>query len=162
MRATDGKPIKRLERPFLRMTYEEAVAYCQCDDDRRLTESVDVLLPGVGEVVGGSMRMWKPDELLEAYNKEGVDPAAYNWYTDQRKYGSCTHGGYGLGLERFICYILGVHHIRDIDPAMLPSGYILSRPFVSATTPLLPFAPRLHSTPSHSRIYRSSVRIAAE
>lgn len=164
-RATDGKPIKRLERPFLRMTYEDAVKYCReheiykdpgtqthfefgddipemperkmtdmigkpimlckfpaslksfymqkCDDDRRLTESVDVLLPGVGEVVGGSMRMYKPDELLEGYKKEEIDPKEYGWYTDQRKYGTCPHGGYGLGLERFICYLLNIHHIRD-------------------------------------------------
>ncbi|CAN8074115.1 unnamed protein product [Agarophyton chilense] len=165
LRASAGKPMPKLERPFLRMTYEDAVKYCRdheifkdpelkehfefgddipekperemtdqinrpimlikfpatlksfymqkCDDDRRLTESVDLLLPGVGEVVGGSMRMWKADELMEAYKKEDMDPAPYYWFTDQRKYGSCPHGGYGLGLERFICAILGIHHIRD-------------------------------------------------
>lgn len=165
MRASGGKPIPRLERPFLRMTYEEAVKYChdhkiykdpeteshfefgddipekperemtdqinrpillvkfpaslkgfymqKCDDDRRLTESVDLLLPGVGEVVGGSMRMWKYDELMEAYKNEGMPAEPYYWYTDQRKYGTCPHGGYGLGLERFICALLGIHHIRD-------------------------------------------------
>eukprot|EP00178_Gracilaria_changii_P023358 TRINITY_DN70756_c0_g1_i1.p2 TRINITY_DN70756_c0_g1~~TRINITY_DN70756_c0_g1_i1.p2 ORF type:complete len:570 (+),score=87.67 TRINITY_DN70756_c0_g1_i1:143-1711(+) len=165
LRASAGKPIPKLERPFLRMTYEDAVQYCRdhliykdpetkehfefgddipekperemtdqinrpimlikfpaslksfymqkCEDDKRLTESVDLLLPGVGEVVGGSMRMWKADELLEAYKKENMDPAPYYWFTDQRKYGSCPHGGYGLGLERFICALLGIHHIRD-------------------------------------------------
>lgn len=165
LRASGGKPIPKLERPFLRMTYEDAVKYCRehgiykdpetkehfefgddipekperqmtdeinrpimlikfpaslksfymqkCDDDKRLTESVDLLLPGVGEVVGGSMRMWDMDELMEAYKKEGMDPAPYYWFTDQRKYGTCPHGGYGLGLERFICALLGIHHIRD-------------------------------------------------
>ncbi|KAF9363880.1 hypothetical protein BGX34_003116 [Mortierella sp. NVP85] len=85
----------------------------RCPENLALTESVDVLMPGVGEIVGGSMRISDLDELMAAYKREGLDPSPYYWFTEQRKYGTSEHGGFGLGVERYIAWLLNLHTVRD-------------------------------------------------
>ncbi|ETO17365.1 hypothetical protein RFI_19958, partial [Reticulomyxa filosa] len=146
------------QKPFLRLSYEDAIRYCndnniyknddtkekfQLGDDITekperqmtdqigkpilltrfpahiksfymsrdknrpdLTESVDLLMPNVGEIIGGSMREWNLENLLQGFDKHNIDSLPYYWYNDLRKYGTFPHGGFGLGLERFLWYAI--------------------------------------------------------
>ena len=77
----------------------------------------DLLAPeGHGEIIGGSERIWDYDLLLQRIKEFGLKPKDYSWYLDLRKYGSVPHSGFGMGIERFVKWVLGLNHIRDAIP----------------------------------------------
>ena len=89
--------------------------YMRQNDDGKTVAAADMLVPGVGELIGGSQREERYDKLFEAFDKFGLDPKDYWWYAELRKYGGTKHAGYGLGFERLIMYITGVQNIRDVE-----------------------------------------------
>jgi asparaginyl-tRNA synthetase len=77
---------------------------------------MDVLAPGVGEIIGGSQREERPEVLEAQLRFKGLDPAVYQWYLDLRRYGTVPHAGFGLGLERTLLFLSGMANIRDVIP----------------------------------------------
>ena len=89
--------------------------YMRQNDDGKTVAAVDLLVPGVGELIGGSQREERIDRLEEAYARFGLDPASYEFYTELRKYGGTKHAGFGLGFERLVMYVTGMTNIRDVE-----------------------------------------------
>ena len=89
--------------------------YMRLNDDGKTVAATDCLVPGIGEIIGGSQREERI-EVLEARMKElGLNPEDYWWYLDLRRYGSCRHAGFGLGFERMVMYLTGISNIRDVE-----------------------------------------------
>jgi len=87
--------------------------YMRDNDDGKTVAAMDLLVPGVGELIGGSQREERLDQLEAKLRGAGLNPADYWWYLDLRRYGSVPHAGFGLGFERLVCYVTGVENIRD-------------------------------------------------
>ena len=89
--------------------------YMRLNDDGKTVAAMDMLVPGVGELIGGSQREERPEYLDRAIESFGLDKDDYSWYRDLRKYGSAKHAGFGLGFERLIMYVTGISNIRDVE-----------------------------------------------
>ncbi|MBX3725535.1 MAG: asparagine--tRNA ligase [Xanthomonadales bacterium] len=105
-------------RPVVVMNYPEHIKafYMRLNDDGRTVAAMDVLAPGIGEIIGGSQREERLDVLDRRMAQFGLDPAHYQWYRDLRRYGTVPHAGFGLGFERLVVYVCGLANIRDAIP----------------------------------------------
>ena len=90
--------------------------YMKQNDDGKTVKAVDVLVPGIGELIGGSEREESYEKLCAEIEKRGMDKSIYDWYLDLRKFGTVPHSGFGLGFERLIRYVTGMENIRDVIP----------------------------------------------
>ena len=96
--------------------------YMRLNDDGKTVAAVDLLVPGIGEIIGGSQREERLDVLEARIRELGLDPKDYNWYMDLRRYGGTKHAGFGLGFERLVMYLTGVSNIRDVLPFPRTTG----------------------------------------
>jgi asparaginyl-tRNA synthetase len=90
--------------------------YMRLNDDNRTVTAMDLLVPGIGEIVGGSQREERLEMLEANMRRHRMDPADYKWYLDLRRYGTVPHSGFGLGFERMLMFVTGVSNIRDVIP----------------------------------------------
>jgi asparaginyl-tRNA synthetase len=104
--------------PLVLMNYPREIKafYMRLNDDEKTVAAMDVLAPGIGEIVGGSQREERLDVLDRRIREAGLDPQAYAWYRDLRRYGSVPHAGFGLGFERTVAYVTGLSNVRDVIP----------------------------------------------
>ena len=86
------------------------------NDDGRTVAAMDLLVPKVGEIIGGSQREERLEVLEQKMKDFNIQPESLDWYLDTRRWGSCPHAGFGLGFERFLMYITGMENVRDVIP----------------------------------------------
>ena len=100
------------------MNYPDEIKafYMRLNDDGRTVAAMDVLAPGIGEIIGGSQREERLDVLTRRMAQHGLDEETYSWFLDLRRYGTVPHAGFGLGFERLLNYITGLGNIRDVIP----------------------------------------------
>jgi asparaginyl-tRNA synthetase len=109
---------KHAKRPVIVMNYPKAIKafYMRVNDDGKTVAAMDVLAPGIGEIIGGSQREERLEVLDARMDEIGIDKEAMSWYSDLRRYGSVPHAGFGLGFERTIAYVTGLANVRDAIP----------------------------------------------
>ena len=109
---------KRIGRPVIVTDYPKEIKafYMRLNDDDKTVRAMDVLAPGIGEIIGGAQREEREDVLRRRMGEAGLNEEDYYWYLDLRRYGTVPHAGFGLGFERTVQFITGVSNIRDVNP----------------------------------------------
>lgn len=111
--------------PVIVTNYPEAIKpfYMRLDDDGRTVAAMDILVPGIGELVGGSQREERLSVLAARMEKAGLDSREYGWYLDLRRFGTVPHAGFGLGFERLVQFVTGMQNIREVIPFPRTPGH---------------------------------------
>ena len=106
------------KKPVIMTDYPKDIKafYMKINDDGKTVQGTDVLFPQIGEIIGGSVREESFDKLQHEIERRGMNMSDMSWYLDTRRYGTCPHGGFGLGFERLILFITGMQNIRDVIP----------------------------------------------
>ena len=109
---------KHVGKPVILMNYPKGIKafYMRLNDDGETVAAMDVLAPGIGEIIGGSQREERLEVLDSRMDESNLDKTGYNWYRDLRRYGSVPHAGFGLGFERTVAYVTGLANVRDVIP----------------------------------------------
>ena len=109
---------EHFKRPVIMTDYPKEIKafYMKKNADDKTMQGTDVLFPRIGEIIGGSVREENYDKLVAEIEARGMKASSYDWYLDTRRYGSCPHGGFGLGFERLILFVTGMQNIRDVIP----------------------------------------------
>jgi asparaginyl-tRNA synthetase len=117
---------KHAKRPVIVMNYPKDIKafYMRLNNDGRTVAAMDVLAPGIGEIVGGSQREERLDVLDARMTERGIDKEHYGWYRDLRRYGTVPHAGFGLGFERTLAYVTGLSNVRDAIPFPRTPGHV--------------------------------------
>jgi asparaginyl-tRNA synthetase len=109
---------QKIGRPVVVMNYPKEIKafYMRQNDDGKTVAAMDVLAPGIGEIIGGSQREERLDRIEQRMEELHMPKAPYQWYLDLRRYGTVPHAGFGLGFERLVVYVTGLANIRDAIP----------------------------------------------
>lgn len=116
---------EHFQSPVTVFNYPQSIKpfYMRQNDDGKTVAAMDVLVPGIGEIIGGSQREERLDRLETAMQAHGLDMETYRWYADLRRFGTVPHAGYGMGFERFLMFATGVSNIRDVIPFARTPGH---------------------------------------
>ena len=112
------------KKPVFVINYPKEIKsfYMRENEDKKTVAAMDLLVPGIGEIIGGSQREERVEKLVARMDELGLKEEDYWWYLDLRRFGSATHSGFGLGFERLIMYLTGIPNIRDVLPFPRTTG----------------------------------------